>query len=374
MKVCLVCQKKYPDNLQFCSRDGSLLKDSSDASYCKLCDKFYTAATRVCPVHGEPISQVPSEGWSKRTRKMGSFVPLSHYDRMVVSRLAIAATLVVAVFYGYSLFLTRKKAQTQQQLEAVSVGQYIDLAEQQSEINSEPKEVTSSTEHGSSESKLRQDGSPVASTAATSSSQQAAYAASRMRPDLASLPEVSSIPSKSERAKPDMLPNESVKSSHRVKVGTQMPAAETTEALSREATEASRVAVPDDSRRSVQSQTERLQAKPQVLIMNKRRQILKDGYVYEFDLLIDEAYGVRWQSISGLKVTYGGHSTSLSSQRLEPTSDGRLRCHVTVKLEGQSVEDHYGQLYITVLGIDIGNRNIRFDTEVLLDDSFPMSY
>src|SRR5688500_17638248 len=60
MKNCPICQREFPDYVQYCTRDGTRLKPSGPLSQlanfevkqCHLCQKFYPTALDMCPVHG----------------------------------------------------------------------------------------------------------------------------------------------------------------------------------------------------------------------------------------------------------------------------------------------------------------------------------
>lgn len=67
MKNCPICQREFPDYVQYCTRDGTRLKPSGPLSQlanfevkqCYLCKKYYPAALDMCPVHGIALNLSP---------------------------------------------------------------------------------------------------------------------------------------------------------------------------------------------------------------------------------------------------------------------------------------------------------------------------
>lgn len=389
MKRCPVCQRRYSKATQFCTRDGTPLDNNSIealrvVNHCKLCNKFYPQADGICPVHGIPIAEDLSEPeqTAPQTREIEKtentlyavtsmrVFGFNSDDRRLITTLAILTTLLLLSLGVYSLTRPAKSE---------NLGSYSDLVSSESTSESDRQQIelsdTSVSEQpplsvspsSSATSTLERPQQPVATNVKTSSDSQ---------PTQIQKP-INGTDSKTSRAT-------TVQTSPQTSQATiSQPTAPETTSQSRNSSSTESLAASSSTvteakpvRRDTPVENTRPSKfkgiNPRLQVTGKTRREIEDGYIYEFDLVVKEATGIRWHSVSGNKVTYGGRNTPIKTVQLEPTPDGSLRCHVSVKMAGRSVEDWYGQVYTTTTGIDEDGKTVRIDQDILLDESFPI--
>ncbi len=367
MKRCPVCQRRYGEAKQFCTRDGTPLSESdlSEASrvvnYCKLCNKFYPQADGICPIHGIPIAEELSDPeHAPKTREIEKtqktlvtsmrILGFNSDDRRLVTTLATLTVLLLLSLGIYSLTRPNKSENS---------GSYEDLTSS----NTPPPEE-------SDRQLIELAGNPSA----------------EVEPDTPSLTKTSKQKPSTAQAQISSEESVSTTTSHTNDNTTRSKNQATTETSSTPTAPSQTAPPPTASPTQGASVTDRSAEAtpsskpgysrttnhPRVHITGKTRREVENGYVYEFDLVINGATGIKWHSVSGSKVTYGGHSTPIKTAQLEPTRDGSLRYHVSVRMTGSSVEDWYGQVYTTTIGTDEEGRTVRIEQDIFLDDSFPV--
>ena len=108
-------------------------------------------------------------------------------------------------------------------------------------------------------------------------------------------------------------------------------------------------------------------------VSNKSRIQIPNGYIYQFDLILQETTGqsIKWRSIDSRKVSYSGRSAPVNSNVGDQQPVCNARYHVVVKMTGTCIEDWYGQFVTVGAGVDDNGNPIEIEHILLLDDSFP---
>jgi hypothetical protein len=108
-------------------------------------------------------------------------------------------------------------------------------------------------------------------------------------------------------------------------------------------------------------------------VSNKSRVQIPNGYIYQFDLILQETTGqsIKWRSIDSRKISYSGRSAPVNSNVGEQQPVCNARYHVVVKMIGTCIEDWYGQFVTVGSGVDENGNPIEIEHILLLDDSFP---
>lgn len=383
MKRCPVCQRRYSEAMQFCTRDGTPLSDTSlgVVNHCKLCNKFYPKADGICPVHGIPIAEKLSESGQnapqtqkiERTEKTLHAVTFmqvfgfSSDDRRLIATLATLTALLLLSLGIYSLTRPAK-------LESPS--SYDDLASTKPSLQEGERQRIELSDGSVSEPPPP----PTSRATAESTPERTKQAATNSVKEGSNSQQIQKPNSKTSE-KADAKANQTTIGKTNTgqtppqSAATPQPDGTTPQTASQSAPSStvrgtpSRSTEPARRESSVEKSPKR---HPRVQVTSKARHEIEDGYIYEFDLVVKDATGIRWHSVSGNKVTYSGRSTPIRTVQLEPTRDGSLRYHVSVKMTGRSVEDWYGQVYTTTTGTDEEGRTVRIDQDILLDESFPI--
>lgn len=370
MKRCPVCQRRYSEATQFCTRDGTPLSDndlsaaSRVVNHCKLCNKFYPQADGVCPVHGIPIAEelfepeqnAPQTREIERTQK--TLIPsmrvlgFNSDDRRLVTTLATLTVLLLLSLGIYSL--TRPaKSELSGSYETPSNTPLLEDGDRQ------PIELA-----GSPSAEVEPD-APLTKTSKPSVTAQAQRREDQREESVSKTTTASRANDSTARSA-----NQTTTETPPTTPSQTVPPPTTSSVQSASVTDRGSVETTPPSPKP--SYSKATNSHPRARITGKTRREIENGYVYEFDLVINGGTGIKWHSVSGSKVTYGGRSTPIRTAQLEPTQDGSLRYHVSVRMTGRSVEDWYGQVYTTTIGTDEEGRTVRIEQDIFLDDSFPI--
>lgn len=367
MKRCPVCQRRYSEATQFCTRDGTPLSDNDLSSrvvnHCKLCNKFYPQADGICPVHGIPIAEelfepeqnAPQTREIERTQQTlitsMRVLGFNSDDRRLVTTLATLTVLLLLSLGIYSLTRPAKPEHSGSYETPSNTPLLEDGDRQRIELAGSPSAGV-------------EPDAPLTKTSKPSVTAQAQREDKREK-------------SVSKNATASRTNDSTARSANQTTTETPPTAPQTvpppTASSAQSASVTDRASVetapPSPKKPSYSKATN---SHPRARITGKTRREIENGYVYEFDLVINGGTGIKWHSVSGSKVTYGGRSTPIRTAQLEPTQDGSLRYHVSVKMTGRSVEDWYGQVYTTTIGTDEEGRTVRIEQDIFLDDSFPI--
>lgn len=409
--------------------------DSPAAAHCFICNKYYPATNSNCPVHGialqlintmrdELIVETPSVSQSlsysqevaesslsksesaARTQEIkpevaaitgaaltqAAIVGYAGKDRKLVTTLAATMIILISMFGVYSFTKPSKQQGTDStevsQIEDVELAQEIS---EETEIQVIPDPDTSSKKVTSSRtakvdnknsnnnkddkevvepnlSKKEDLGNSTTGQAKTSKTVDPSVTSSRTTASVSSKTTSSSTPtqttdqnfpskktSQPTTASISNTPNNSSSST----ISSNIPSSGT-----------DNTNMSEPKAKPVRHTTSKVVAS----VKNRSRIQISNGYIYKFDLILQETGGfpIRWQKLNADKVSFSGRRVPVGSfvDSSRPSSYARYR--IEIRMTGRSIEDWFGQFYAQGYGVDEDGNRVDINYEVVLDDSFPV--